>query len=294
MIPFDTRLCELLEAVMAKEPENKYLQYLTDTTFQLMMQTNRIYQNNLDIWSDDRLKMYGLRVNKYGSITQSLTSIKNGNPTIEILDSGIRDGNALYNEINFEFSPEWNNSGNERRREILEEVLLPHMLIIRFLENYKKTKLNKTNSDESFKFHKDKKHSGHDTIIQFFRRNKFGTNNPVMTYLSILDTTDRCVILEELYNPTTLDSILSDKLLLAYVSSGKKHLAEKVIENSIRKGENDMNVWGLRSKLELGLAPSRNREQRLTIYNDFLSRAQDKLEIEFLRILIDFCNNYYE
>lgn len=148
--------------------------------------------------------------------------------------------------------------------------------------------------DDSFKFHKDKKHSGHDPIIQFFSRNRFGSNNPVMTYLSVLSTTDRCIILEELYNPNLLDSILSDKLLLAYVTSGKQHLAQKVIENSIRNGESEINVWGLRDKLDLGLAPTRNRAQRLAIYNDFLSKSQNSVETEFLKLLIDFCNKHYE
>lgn len=237
--------------------------------------------------------MYGLRVSKYGRVTQAFTSIKNGNPTQEILDLGIRDGKALYNEINAELSPEWERSGKERRGEILEEVLLPHMLFIRFLES-KKNKLNGNNTDDSFKFHKEKKHSGHDPIIQFFNRNRFGLNNPVMTYLSVLATTDRCVILEELYNPNLLDSVLSDKLLLAYVTSGKKHLAEKVIQNSIRLSDSEINVWGLRDKLDLGLAPTRNRAQRLAIYNDFLSKPQGLVEKEFLNLLVDFCNKHYD
>jgi len=146
----------------------------------------------------------------------------------------------------------------------------------------------------SFKFHKDQKHSGHDPIIHFFKRNRFGSNNAIMTFLSVLATIDRCVILEELYNPNMLDSILSDKLLLAYVTSGKQYLAEKVIENSIRNGESEINVWGLRDKLDLGLAPVRNRVQRLAIYNDFLSKSQNLIEREFLNLMIDFCNKTYE
>ncbi|MCF8396460.1 MAG: hypothetical protein K9H06_21405 [Melioribacteraceae bacterium] len=145
-----------------------------------------------------------------------------------------------------------------------------------------------------FKFHKDYKNSNHQPIIDFFHRNPFGTNNPVMTYLSVLAPIDRCVILEELYNPSNLNSILSDKLLLAYVTSGKQHLAEKVIENSIGNGESEMNVWGLRSKLDLGLAPTRNRAQRLAIYNDFLSKSQNPTETEFLNLLIKFCNKSYD
>ena len=146
---------------------------------------------------------------------------------------------------------------------------------------------------DKFNFHQNYKHSGHEPIIDFFTQYGFGTNNPVLTYLSILATTDRCVILEELYNPNVLDSILSDKLLLAYVTSGKQNLAEKVIENSIRNGENDLNVWGLNSKLDLGLAPIRNRAQRLVIYNDFLSKAHDPMEVKFLNVVINFCNNHY-
>lgn len=138
MIPFDTRICELLEAVMAKEPEQKYLQYLIDASTQLMMQTNSLFQHNIERWSDEKSNMYALRVNKYGSLTIALASIKNGNPTIGILEDGIRNGLAIYNEVNSEFSQEWYNSSDERKREILEEILLPHMLFIRFLEKHKK------------------------------------------------------------------------------------------------------------------------------------------------------------
>lgn len=81
---------------------------------------------------------------------------------------------------------------------------------------------------------------------------------------------------------------------MAYVTSGKQHLAEKVIENSIDNGENEMNVWGLRSKLDLGLAPTRNRAQRLAIYNDFLSKSQNPTETEFLNLLIEFCDKNYD
>lgn len=148
--------------------------------------------------------------------------------------------------------------------------------------------------DNSFKFHKAKFHKGHLPIVEFFRNYGFGTNNPILTYFSVLATTERCVILEELYNPKVLDSILSDKLLLAYITSGKIDLAKKVIENSTKNGESDINIWGLNSKLDLGLAPARNRNQRLAIYNDFLSKTENPTEIKFLNLLIDFCNKYYE
>jgi hypothetical protein len=138
MIPFDTRICELLEAVMANEPEQKYLQYLIDASTQLMMQTNSLFQANIDRWSNEKSNMYALRVNKYSSITIAFASIKKGNPTLSILEDGIRNGIALYDEVNSEFYQEWQGSSGERKKEILEDILLPHMLFIRFLEKHKK------------------------------------------------------------------------------------------------------------------------------------------------------------
>lgn len=148
--------------------------------------------------------------------------------------------------------------------------------------------------DDSFNFHKDQKHRGHDPIIQFFSRNRFGTNNPVMTFLSVLSPIDRCVILEELYDPFILDSVLNDKLLLAYVTSGKSELAGKVIENAMRNGEGELNIWGLREKLNVGLAPVRNGAERIAIYKDFQSKTRDAIELEFLNLLIDFCTQHYD
>lgn len=138
MIPFDIRICEVLEAVMAKKPQRENLQILANDAIELMTQTNQILQRNLYVWSDEKIKMYGLRVSKYSSVIQAFASIRNGNPTHELMDLGINDGKALYTEINVQFSTEWNNAGNERRRAILEEILLPHMLFIRFLERYKR------------------------------------------------------------------------------------------------------------------------------------------------------------
>ena len=47
MIPFNTRMCEILEAIWANEPELKNVKMLNSGIFQLMRQTNNIYQRNL-------------------------------------------------------------------------------------------------------------------------------------------------------------------------------------------------------------------------------------------------------
>lgn len=111
----------------------------------------------------------------------------------------------------------------------------------------------------------------------------------------MLSPDDRCVILEHLFDPDGLNSVLSDKLLLAYVTNDRKDLAQKVIENSERNGENELNLMGLRHKLNLGLAPKRNRNERLKIFHNFLNKPQeDPREVEFLHLMIDFCNEHYD
>jgi len=137
MINVDTRICELLEAVMAQEPEHKNIQTLSETVMGFMDQTNNLVQRNLYKWSDDRIKKYGLRVPRYGSVLQALHSINIGKPTLEIIELGLNDSKLLYHDINNEFSFEWEAAESIRRKAILEEILVPHMLITRFLERYR-------------------------------------------------------------------------------------------------------------------------------------------------------------
>ena len=146
---------------------------------------------------------------------------------------------------------------------------------------------------EKFKTFINKTTENHLPIISFFKRNYFGSCLPVLTYLSVLSKLDRCIILENLFNPDALNSNISDKLLLAYVTSGRQDLAEDVIQNSIENGESDENIWGLRSKMDLGIAPQRNKQQRLDIYKNFQLSQSELQEIEFLKILIQFCENEY-
>jgi hypothetical protein len=141
MIPFDTSICELLEAVMAKEKENKNVKTLFETAMYLMLQTRRIYQSNLFMWTIEESELYSLRFSKFENVIRALTSIGNGNPTAEILHLGIRDSKALYAEINTDLSPEWDSACQERRSEILEEILLPLLLFTRFMERYERDKL---------------------------------------------------------------------------------------------------------------------------------------------------------
>jgi hypothetical protein len=136
-IPLDIRLCENLEAAMDQQTAEKNLETLFNSAWELMTQTNTIFQNNLE---DENFNPYGLRISKYSNVIQAFTSIRQGNPTLQILELALRDSRILYNEVDFEFYQDWDIVGQERRIKILEEIIVPHMLFVRFLEKYKREK----------------------------------------------------------------------------------------------------------------------------------------------------------
>lgn len=142
MIPFDIKLCEEVELEMAKETEQNNAHFLAKSATQLMMQINGTLQENLDNWSHSRVSAYGLLLPKYSNIVQSFISIRNGKPSNNIIDMGIRNAKELFNEIDSDLSSEWSVANENKRDEIIKDILLPHMLFIRFLEKYKSEKLS--------------------------------------------------------------------------------------------------------------------------------------------------------
>ncbi|MDR2651084.1 MAG: hypothetical protein LBC68_02040 [Prevotellaceae bacterium] len=156
---------------------------------------------------------------------------------------------------------------------------------------------------QDFKFYAHLKKTKHEKFISFFKEHPLGTSNPIMTYFSILQPKDRVIILEQLFNPNCLNSSnLRDKLVLAYVKIGRVDLAKKVIEFSIQNGENDMNIFGLKSKLDLGIPAQQSDFERLSeinswlseiesgLYKQFFSQEQLDLHKQFLYMLIHFIN----
>ena len=85
-------------------------------------------------------------------------------------------------------------------------------------------------------YFQDQLEEKHLTIVDFFALNGFGSNMPILTYLSTLEPLDRCIILEKIFDEQGGDIILLDKLLLAYVKIGRVDLAEEFLE-IVREGE---------------------------------------------------------
>jgi hypothetical protein len=140
-----------------------------------------------------------------------------------------------------------------------------------------------------FKHFANLKEIKHDKIIEFFRAHEFGSSNPIMTYLSILNPVDRCVILEQLFNPGILNSWnLRDKLVLAYVKAGRVDLAKQVIAFSEVNGDIEQNIYILKSKLDLGVPPKMENWQRIEKMKMELERESGILERNFINLIIEF------
>lgn len=138
MIQLNPKICELFEVAMHHEQESNYVKLLTDFAMKIMQWTNGFYQINHHKWSDSKIQMYVSRTSKYAHIMQAFSTIREHSPSPSLINTAIKDSNFLYNEINLEYSQEWNTATQERRTEILENILMPHMLFIRFLEKYQK------------------------------------------------------------------------------------------------------------------------------------------------------------
>lgn len=136
MIPLNPRLCELVEVALHEEDQSLYLPTLNEFVIELMQQTNYLIQNYYSTWSQSQILIYTTRLRRYSRISQAFLSIKNGVVNREIVAYGLQESVLQYHEINEQYLAEWERSGPERRTEILEEILVPHMLFVRFLEKF--------------------------------------------------------------------------------------------------------------------------------------------------------------
>ena len=141
MIPLNIKNCELFENLNQAEQEKNYLKLLTHYAIRIMQWTNGIFQINYHDWAENKITMYVSRTSKYAHITQAFSTIINGNPSSDLIDLALKDTYSLYNEIDLEYSQEWDCADSARKKEIQENILMPHMLFIRFLEKYKREKL---------------------------------------------------------------------------------------------------------------------------------------------------------
>lgn len=79
----------------------------------------------------------------------------------------------------------------------------------------------------------------YDVLCIYFQINKFGSNNPVMTALSILPAQSRVEVLSRVYLKEKKNLNVIDKLSMAYLKSGNEDLAKSFINDAYKNGNID-------------------------------------------------------
>lgn len=132
------KLAELNEAVLDKLSEEERISLWLTTNYDFMSQTNSLLQKNLDNWTYEKTREYGQRMTYYSHVNQALTELQDKGRVIEkVLDNGILSIKKLLNHVMDEYTHILNSGTEKKKQQLIEEVLLPHYMIIRFLESYK-------------------------------------------------------------------------------------------------------------------------------------------------------------
>lgn len=144
----------------------------------------------------------------------------------------------------------------------------------------------------------NKANEEHLKIAKFFKNYKFGSNMPILTYLSYLKPIDRVYILEnvflfeeDIFSNQLNNIFLIDKLVLAYVKIGRIDLAEEIIDYARQHNASKFDLDGMKFKLKLPIPTETSQQKRLDLLNNDLSKTKNTIEINFLNSLIKFVTN---
>lgn len=196
---------------------------------------------------------------------------------------------------------------NERRNKIRIENLPTARIVINDIDEINNTptcmidfinsffqdlyvkKIKESENQIDFKYFAHLKNIKHDEIIAFFHAHELGSSNPIMKYLNILAPIDRCIIIEQLFNPLILNSLyIRYKMVLYYVTADRLDLAEKIIEFSTVNGDIVLSIDLMKSKLNIGESPKFENWQRIEQMKKEFEKESGALERSFINLIIDF------
>ncbi len=129
----EQKLESVIESTLGQKTMNEAVDVIQQLCNQLMIQTNSLLQNNLNIWSDYKIRDYANRVQCFSSIISGIMSIKRGENDFFTIKIGLQKADELYNSVTSEFNVEFVNAGKFRRGQIIDEILLPHFSFKWFL-----------------------------------------------------------------------------------------------------------------------------------------------------------------
>ncbi len=129
----EQKLESVIESTLGQKTMNEAVDVIQQLCNQLMIQTNSLLQNNLNIWSDYKIGDYANRVQCFSSIISGIMSIKRGENDFFTIKIGLQKADELYNSVTSEFNDEFVNAGKFCRGQIIDEILLPHFSFKWFL-----------------------------------------------------------------------------------------------------------------------------------------------------------------
>jgi hypothetical protein len=135
----------------------------------------------------------------------------------------------------------------------------------------------------------------HQQIINYFLRNGFGTEMPILMYFSILHNSDRIFIMENLIENELENTQIYDKLSIAYAKNGDTEKGLKVLKKGLDKGYIDSsNYYNMKTKIQMLIKtnPTEYLTQKKYIKNN-LSEASSHYEKSFLNQIDKIVDKHY-
>jgi len=137
MVDLIEKMVANLEIVFCSDPMEKKVNAIMNVADEFKSQTDRIVQNNLYKWSGPQIRDYNRRSFLYMEVQNALLTLDND--TNNFLSRGVSASEELYQSILKEFIPKFQVTfDNQEKKDIVEDVLIPHLLMQRFLERIQK------------------------------------------------------------------------------------------------------------------------------------------------------------
>jgi hypothetical protein len=142
---------------------------------------------------------------------------------------------------------------------------------------------------------KSKSGSKYDGVLAYFAKHRFGTEMPVLTLLSILPPHDRCSILEEVLAGDSANTVIYEKLSMAYLKDNQEAKARDLLRSGLKSGALDAFTYEqLDEKISYLIAnvrmtPSRSYSESLAILEgQFAAEAEGPFH-EFYVLIASIC-----
>jgi uncharacterized protein (DUF488 family) len=128
------KMVQALQAALKKDyTKIQQLELIKQSCVQLSSQTNRLLQSNVNNWENEKIKDYSNRLYKYANVCGFLDRLMTNDIEESEIIPCLIDTEELYESIRQEFLPEYLITDVIRKQEIAENIILPHLLIKRFI-----------------------------------------------------------------------------------------------------------------------------------------------------------------